>query len=172
MIRLIFENVYRALILIVLQIFILNNIELGGYINPYLYILVILLLPLATPAWLTQIISFLIGFIIDSIVSTPGMHTTACVFIGFLRPFVLKYIAPRDGYNPDTEVSIKDLGFSWFMRYVILLTFAHHAFLFFVEAFNLVNFEHTIVRVLLSGIFSVSLIILYQYLKFEKTKKR
>jgi hypothetical protein len=172
MIRTIFENFLRAFLLIALQVFILNNIGLGGYINPYVYILAIFLLPLETPAWLTQIISFAIGIVVDSIVSTPGMHTSACVFIGFLRPFVLKYIAPRDGYDPDIEASIKDMGFPWFFKYIVVLTFAHHIFLFIVETFNFVNIGHTMIRILLSGIFTITIIVLFQYLKFGNARKR
>lgn len=36
-------------LLIFLQLFLFNNIQLSGYINPYFYILFILLLPYDTP---------------------------------------------------------------------------------------------------------------------------
>lgn len=172
MIKEIIGNMARALFLIVLQVFILNNIGLGGYINPYLYILIILLLPLETPAWLTQIISLLVGLIIDMIVETPGMHASATIFIGFIRPFLLKYIAPRDGYDPDARPTIKSLGLSWFFKYALIITTSHHLILFFVESFNITNITHTILRVILSIIFTMILIVLSQYLRIGDTKNR
>ncbi|NLK16687.1 MAG: rod shape-determining protein MreD [Bacteroidales bacterium] len=172
MIRIILRQLLQAVILLIIQIFILNNIGLGGYINPYIYVLAILYLPIQTPPWLVQILSFVLGFVFDAIVGTPGMHTSACVFVGFIRPYVLKYISPRDGYDTESKASIKDMGLSWFLRYVVILIVAHHTFLFFVESFNAVNFFRTIGRIILSGIFTITLTILLQYLRFGKISKR
>ncbi|MDD2562974.1 MAG: rod shape-determining protein MreD [Salinivirgaceae bacterium] len=171
MIKELLGNIVRALFLIIFQVLILNNIGLGGYINPYLYILIILLLPLETPAWLTQIISFGVGITIDIIVETPGMHTSAMIFIGFIRPFLLKYSAPRDGYETDDEPNIKSLGLSWFFKYALILTSAHHLFLFQVESFNFTNIGHTLIRTVLSTIFTLSLILLTQYLRIGNSHK-
>ena len=43
--RLVIQNVIRGLVLIFFQVMVLNNIYLGGYVNPFLYILFILMLP-------------------------------------------------------------------------------------------------------------------------------
>ena len=37
------------------QVLILNNLNLGGYINPWLYVLFILVLPREMPNWLLMI---------------------------------------------------------------------------------------------------------------------
>jgi len=63
MIRIILRQLLQAVILLIIQIFILNNIGLGGYINPYIYVLAILYLPIQTPPWLVQILSFVLGFV-------------------------------------------------------------------------------------------------------------
>lgn len=167
----IIRTLVTAIVIIFVQCFILNNIELGGYINPYLYILVILILPIDFPAWLTQIVSFVIGFIIDIVTGTLGMHLSACVFIGFVRPFLLQRIAPREGYEADTVISIKHLGINWFLKYVVILTLLHHTLLFFVESFNFVNFLHTIMRIILSSIFTIVLIIIAQFLSTDEIRK-
>lgn len=172
MIRTVAVHTFRAILLIFIQIFVLNNINFGGVINPYIYILIILYLPIQTPAWLTQILSFIVGISIDLMVETPGMHTSATVFAGFLRPYVLKYISPRDGYEPEVQPNIKEMGISWFMRYTLILTFAHHALLFFVESYNTVNYINTSIRVILSLTFTVLLITILQYIQFGKTRKR
>ena len=48
----ILDKYIRFVILVFLQIFILENINLRGYINPYLYVYFILLLPFETAGWL------------------------------------------------------------------------------------------------------------------------
>src|SRR5690554_6639252 len=89
-----------SLIAIVLvQVMILNNINLGGFINPYLYVLFILILPIDIPNWFLIFIAFLMGILMDVFLNTVGMHASATVFLGFMRPLYLRYLAPREGYE-------------------------------------------------------------------------
>ena len=87
-----------GILLILFQIIILNNIQFSGYVNPYVYIMFILMLPSLTPSWLLLLTAFLTGLIIDLFSGSPGMHAGATVLAAFSRPLVLRLIAPRDGY--------------------------------------------------------------------------
>ena len=95
MIRQLSKYVLHFIVLVFVQVFILNRIELGGYINPYLYILFVMLMPFQTPKWLLLLLGFFLGLTIDLFAHTPGMHSSATVLIAFLRPYVLELIAPR-----------------------------------------------------------------------------
>src|SRR5512137_2722988 len=86
-------------ILIFLQVLLFNNIQFSGYINPYVYVMLILLLPVEIPSWLLLIICFFSGLTVDLFNGTPGIHTSATVFSGFIRPYILRFISPRDGYE-------------------------------------------------------------------------
>lgn len=158
----------RFFLLVLLQVLVLNNIQFSGYINPYMYILFILVLPFETPGWLLLVSGFLLGISIDLFANTPGMHASATVFVAFLRPHVLKLIAPRDGYEGGEKPGIKDLGLEWFLKYSIVITVAHHLFLFYIEVFRFAGFFHTMGRVLLSSIFTLILIVLSQYLFYRR----
>lgn len=147
------------IILVLLQVLILNNIQLSGYINPYIYILFILTLPLDTPKWALLVLGFLLGLSVDLFTHTVGMHTSATVFLAFLRPALLNSMEPRGGYEPDASPSIQDHGLRWFFRYAAISILAHHMFLFFVEVFKFANFFQTLSRAILSGIFSLVLIL-------------
>lgn len=164
MIRGIAANLARVVFYLALQVFILNNIGLGGFINPYLYILPILLFPLATPAWLAQLASFAIGMAVDLAVGTPGMHAAATTTVGFLRPIILRRTAPRDGYDSDTTPTARDLGLQWFLKYAGVLTVIHHTMLFSVESFSLTSWWRVLARTALSSIFTLALIVATQYL--------
>ena len=63
--RVILFNVLRFFLLILLQVLILNNIYLGGLINPYFYIYFILLLPYDVPGGLLLLFGFLLGAGVD-----------------------------------------------------------------------------------------------------------
>ena len=168
MIKVLPRNIIRFIILVLLQVFILNNIQINGFINPYIYILFILLLPFETPEWMVLMLSFFLGFSIDIFTKTPGMHTSATVFMGFLRPLILKAISPRDGYDSGSYPRIYYYGSVWFLKYIGLLILSHHLFLFYVEVFRFEDFMHTFFRVILSSVFSLVFIFISQFIIFRK----
>jgi rod shape-determining protein MreD len=156
------------ILLLLLQVLLFNNIQFSGYVNPYIYLMFILLLPFEIPAWLLLIISFFTGLIIDLFSGTPGMHTSATLLAGFVRPFVLRIISPRDGYESGADPSMFVYGFRWFLTYTAIIVFIHHTALFYLEVFRLTDFFRTLARVLLSSLFSVTFILLLEYIRKGK----
>jgi len=150
-------------ILILLQVLLFNNIQFSGYINPYVYIMLILLLPVEISAWLLLFISFFTGLTIDFFTGTPGMHTSATVLAGFVRPYILRLISPRDGYEPGAMPSMEIYGFRWFLFYTVIIVIIHHFALFYLEVFRFADFFRTLLRVFLSSLFSVTFILLAEY---------
>lgn len=171
MIKTVPKYIFNFILLVFLQVFILNNIQFSGYINPYIYVVFILTLPFETPKWLLLVLAFLIGITIDTFSHTLGMHSSATVFMAFLRPFVLEIIAPRDGYESETYPQLRYYGGNWFLKYAAILVFAHHLFLFYIEVFRLSDFFATFFRALLSSIFSIFLILIGQYFYRRDTKR-
>lgn len=157
-------------ILIFTQAVILNHLDLGGYINPYLYILFLLVLPFETPKWLLLVLGFLLGITLDAFTDTLGIHASACVFLAAIRPRFLKLLAPRDGYEIGQTPSIQSMGLNWFIKYAAILTLLHHFWLFTIEGFRLNLFFLNFGRTILSSIFTVLLMILVQYLT-HKSKR-
>jgi hypothetical protein len=168
MINLLPRNIVRFILLIAVQLLIFNNIQFSGYINPYIYVLFILLLPFEIPKWLLLITAFFLGFIMDIFSDTPGMHTAATVFMAYLRPYVLNLIAPREGYESGTFPRVFYYGVNWFARYAFILILAHHFVLFYIEIFRFGNFFSTFLRVLLSTVFTLIFIVLSQFFVYRR----
>ncbi|MBS2212613.1 rod shape-determining protein MreD [Carboxylicivirga mesophila] len=164
--RYLFNFVFFTLI----QVLVLNNIQLSGYVNPYLYILFIITLPFETPGWLLLLLGFTSGMAVDLFSNTPGMHASATVFVSFLRPYVLRLFAPREEYQPGTIPTMAYYGLGWFLRYAAILVLGHHLFLFFIEVFSLTHFFSTLLRALSSTVFTLILIIVAQL--FSQGKKQ
>jgi len=155
-------------LLTLLQVLLFNNIQFSGYVNPYVYIMFILLLPIQIPSWLLLIISFFTGLIFDIFSGTLGMHTSATVLAGFSRPYCLRIISPRDGYEINPEPSMYVYGFRWFFIYTLLIVSIHHTALFYLEVFRFADFLRTFLRVLLSSFFSITFILLLEYIRKDK----
>lgn len=168
MIRLFARNIVRFFVVVLLQVLVLDNINLGGYMNPLFYIIFILLMPFETPKWMILAGGFLLGLSVDLFSNTLGMHTAATVFIAFTRPWVLGIIAPRDGYEPDTFPRIYYYGFRWFTIYTFILAFLHHTVLFYLEVFNFHDFLSTFLRIVISTFLTALIIVLSQYFIFRK----
>jgi rod shape-determining protein MreD len=151
------------ILLILFQVLLFNNIQFSGYVNPYIYLMFILLLPIEIPSWLLLLLSFFTGFIMDLLSGSPGMHSFATVLAGFVRPYILRIISPRDGYEPGYGPSMITYGFSWFFNYTLLLVFIHHTALFYIEVFRFADFFRTMLRVLLSSLFSITFILLIEH---------
>lgn len=151
------------IILILLQVLFLNNIQFSGYVNPYVYVMLILLLPVEISSWILLFISFFTGLTVDFFSATPGMHAGATVAAGFFRPFILRFISPHDGYEPGATPSMEIYGFRWFLIYTFLIILIHHSVLFYLEVFRFADFFRTLLRVLLSSLFSVTFILLAEY---------
>ena len=168
MIRIYLRNIIRFITLVLLQVLVFDNIELNGYINPYIYIIFIILLPFETPNWLLLILAFVLGLSIDLFSMTPGLHAEATVFIAFLRPFILKNFSPRDGYEPGTFPRIAYYGFSWFAKYAMILIFTHHFILFLFEIFRFSDILLIFSKTLFSGIITSIFIVVSQYFVYRR----
>ena len=149
---------FSFVFLIMFQVLVLNNLHMSIFINPYAYILFILMLPFATPGWLTLSLAFLLGLSMDAFSNTMGMHSAAIVFTAFLREYLLKIMAPRDGYESLQSPHYGFMGMTWFLIYAGILTFIHHLVLFLLEDFRMEKLFSLIFKSLLST--SLSLIIM------------
>jgi rod shape-determining protein MreD len=155
-------------VLILIQVLFLNNLSLSVYINPYLYVLFLLILPFETPPWLLLLICFVCGISVDAFSNSGGMHASACVFLGFIRPYLLNFIAPRDGYEFGLKPHVRHMGWSWFLIYAGIAVSLHHLFLFYVEAFSFANFFLTLFKAILSTFFTLFLVLISELLVYNR----
>ena len=77
--------------LVLLQVIICSNINFLGDLNPYVYVIFILLYPVTKNRLLFIFLSFLLGFSIDIFLDSGGMHAAASVAIAYIRPLFLKF---------------------------------------------------------------------------------
>ena len=155
------------IVLVLLQVLFFNQINLSGFLNPYIYVLFILLLPVSLAPYKVVLLSFLTGLTIDWFSNTMGLHASATVLMGFLRSPVIRLISATEGEQSDYP-GLKQTGLTWFLLYISILVFIHHTFLFSVEVFTFDGFYRTILRSLGSFVLSVFVIFLSQNLIFRE----
>jgi rod shape-determining protein MreD len=154
-------------VLVLIQVLVLNQVQVSGYINPFIYVLFILLLPVSTPRYLLLILGFSIGFAVDIFSNSLGIHAAATVLIAFIRPYVIRLISNREE-DRNEYPGLRQNKFSWFLYYTSVLVFVHHFTLFYLEYFTFSHFFSTFLKVLLSSVFSIFVIVLSQFLIFRE----
>ncbi|MCS5663735.1 MAG: rod shape-determining protein MreD [Flavobacteriales bacterium] len=165
-----FQHIVRFIILIAVQVLIFNNVQISGYLNPYVYILFIMLLPPKLPKALVLILAFVMGFTIDIFADSYGIHTAASVLLAYIRPSILSLVSVKGGEDLE-DISIKQLNFGRFFTYSGILCLIHHFTLFYLEAFRLNEFFDTFTRALFSTAISLLLILMIESLRSNPQKR-
>jgi len=158
------KHIIRFVLLILLQVIILNKVNLHGYIDPYLYVLFILLLPFETPRWLLLILGFFTGGMIDIFSNTGGIHAAATTLLAFARPGIIRLVSKKTEFEANSKPCISDMGKRWFYLYALYLIAIHHATLFTLEVFRLNEPVELIYRILFSTVATLALVLIGQYL--------
>lgn len=160
--------VLRFIVLALVQVLVLNHINFLGYINPYLYILFIVLFPITNNRILFLFLSFLLGLVIDIFSDSGGVHAAACVTIAYIRPVALKFSFGAL-YDHQT-IKFGNMEFGSLLGYVSILAIVHHFILFFLEIFNVSKIILTLQKTLFSSIFTILLCIIIIFLFNKKDR--
>lgn len=148
----------RFVVLVFAQVVIFNHINFLGYINPYIYIIFIILAPININKSLFFVISFMLGLLLDIFGDSGGVHAAACLTIAYTRPIVLRSVFGLS-YEFQT-VKLSKVGLGVLTAYVAALVFIHHLVLFSLEIFNVSLVLLIAKKTLFSSLFSILVIIL------------
>ena len=161
-----------ALFLILLQVTVVNNIVLFKLLHPYLYLMVLAILPFQMPQWGVLLSCFGIGLLMDLFSFTPGMHASACTAAGFARPFLLTLLRPLQGVGDENAPHMQALGIGNFLLYILGFVLVHQLVLHMVEVFSFHEIGHTLLRVGINTGASWILILVVEMLGFyQKTEE-
>ncbi|MFA6702904.1 MAG: rod shape-determining protein MreD [Dysgonamonadaceae bacterium] len=150
------KEIFLFLVLVVLQVFLLDRINIFGVATPILYIYFLLKLTLGRNRFYVIITGFLLGLIIDIFMNTPGMNAAATTIIAAFREPIIKLIYTRDAYDeltPGINTDSKS-----FIRLSISVVLFHQTLLFIIESFTLFNIQLTLLRIVASSILTLLII--------------
>lgn len=157
-----FANIARFIILLFMQIAIFNKMDFLGYINPYPYILFILLYPVNGNKYGLLFSSFLLGIIMDMFSNSGGVHATAAISLAAMRPTFFKF-SFGVSYEYQT-IKINDKITPERFSFIAISVVSHHFVLFLLEAFRMIYFIQVLLRTLFSTVFTIIICILLIYL--------
>ena len=155
-------NMVRFILLLAVQVVIFNNFNFLGYINPFPYLLFIILFPVNGNKYALLASSFLLGITMDLFCNSGGVHAAACVTLAFIRPSLFRFSFGLS-YEYQT-VRINDTLTPERFSFIFLSVLIHHLILFILEVFTFEYLWDIILRTIISTLFTIIICILIIYL--------
>jgi rod shape-determining protein MreD len=155
------ENSARFILLLLAQVLIFNRMDLFGFVNPFPYILFIILYPVNGNKTGLLVASFFLGLIMDMFWNSGGVHAAACLILAYFRPAIFKFSFGLS-YEYQT-VKLNDSLTPERFSFILIAVVIHHFTLFILEIFKLSSILDILVRTVLSTLFTIitSIIIIY-----------
>ena len=147
---------FQFITLILVQIIVLDNINLFGFLNPIIYILFIITYKFDQNQTLFIFLSFLLGFLIDLLSQSSGANTISCLILGYMRPFIINSCFKINSNMP--KAYINDPNISHRLYYILSIVLIHHFIYFSIVYFDINSLTIIIKYTFLTTIFSIILI--------------
>lgn len=146
------------LVMMVLQIFLIDNISLGLYFHPLIYTAFIIMLPLDLKHVWVMLLATAMGLMIDLLTGMGGLNIISSTAIGFMRPMLLNAAVGHNTANDDTMPALHRLQPKNLAWYIILMVVVHSLIYFLLETMSLSNLHHTVLRLVVSDVVAVVMI--------------
>lgn len=148
-----------ALLLILAQVVVFNNVSLFGVAVPFVFIYVIIKLPITLATAWVMTIGFMMGLAVDMFADTYGMNALASTLLTGIRRPTLRLYLPRGEELADPVPSLRSPGPGVFAKYLATMTLFYCACICLIEAFTFFNPLRLIIRILASTALSTMLML-------------
>lgn len=139
------SNLGILLCLVVIQVLVCNNIMLFNIAMAFVFIYVIIRLPIDMNVnWLLTW-AFLSGLTVDIFSDTPGVNALACTLLAMLkRPMFFAYV-PKDDRTKNIIPSLSSLGFAVYGKYLFSMVTVYCLLTFTIEYFNFADVKEIVI---------------------------
>lgn len=146
------SNFALLALLIIVQVLICNNIMLFNVAMAFVFIYVIIRLPIdLSTSWLLTW-AFFSGLVVDIFSDTPGVNSLSCTLLAMLkRPMLYAYV-PRDDRTKDIIPSLSSLGFTVYAKYMLSMSAVFCFLEFTIEYFNFADVKEIVIMTASSSI--------------------
>ena len=160
------KQIGRYFLVMLLQVLLFDQLQLLGVCHPYIYILCLLMMPITLPHSADMIIGAVVGLIMDIFCNSLGVHTASCIFIMFIRPYLIGAIV-NDKDRLNEQITLRTLGMEALLKYVVILVLAHHLMVFLLAAWSWSHIGFVLMETIVSCLITISIILGYNTLRYR-----
>lgn len=151
--------ILRLFIVVVIQVLIINQIHLFGYITPLFIGYVVICSRKGFFHILLLLLGFLTGLLFDVFSNTAGMAAASMTLLAMAQPSLLRLFAPRDS-DDYFKPTITTLGIFRYWTYSFLCMTVLHAMFYVLDAFSFNDWSLTLLSIFGSSFFASLLCII------------
>lgn len=166
----VWKNIGRFVLLMLLQLLVLNQVYMGGYIMPEIYLLFVLMLPTRMPRVAKLATAFATGLIVDIMAGTLGFHALACTIVAMSRILFADRILTRGEEGGVENPGIRTVAPQYFITYLLLMYAIFFLVLYLTEVLTFRGIADVLIATVASSLVSTLLAIVYQVIFTRKEK--
>ncbi|MFI3294399.1 MAG: hypothetical protein R3Y19_00085 [Rikenellaceae bacterium] len=156
-----FTYLTSFVVLLLIQEYILMPLSQSNYFSIYLFFMLLIILDVDIPSWIILIIAAAMGVVCDVMEGGGGLFTAVSVWLGFVRPLIIREILGRDIIFKGGVIIANRVGFKKFFFYSLVMSALWYIPYFLLD--NLGNYSYlTWVRVGVSTAITTVIIFVYQ----------
>lgn len=152
---------------VVLQVVVLDQIKLSGYINPHLLPGVMAMCKLMFNRYFHLFFSFLVGLIIDVWNGTGGLYASALSMASF---FPFQNVLGMSVLSDFKSIRSGSVEIYRFLIYLSIVYFSFFLWLYVLDNFGFRNFFTILSKVFYSSLVSIALVFLTDVILSDYTK--
>ncbi len=163
--------VLSALLLILVQVFLANQMVLFDMASPYLFLLLLFFFPLDLPVPVQYLLGFVAGLTVDwlSLQGPLGLHAFCGTMLMALRQPLLGVIGSSSGtYRGAGEIKMQDQQAVWYLSYFLPLIFLYMTLYVFLEAMSFQPFWLLWGKVLANTIYTLLVSMILTYIFYRR----
>ena len=160
------KQIARYIVIMILQVLLVDQLQLLGVCHPYIYIMCLMMMPVAMSHNVSMVVGALVGLVMDVFCNSLGVHMVACIFLMFIRPYVLGMMV-NDIDRLNEQISLRALGIEALIKYSAILVVLHHLIVFMLAAWSMSHFGYVLLETLVSGLMTLIFIIGYNLLIYR-----
>jgi hypothetical protein len=150
--------IWMSLAVLFVQIFLLDNINIGAsvalWMRPMIFPLIVLLLPMQWKMIWVMLVAYVVGYLMDISLGGEGLYVATLLPLALIRPTLI-YIIGRHSVDMTDEKHLLARLSAWqLMLYIVSALLIHHTLFFFLEALSLSHFMQVMLTILFSLLLS------------------
>lgn len=146
------------LLLVPAQAIVFNHAILFNVAVPFVFLWLIVSLPVTTGTNLSMTLGFLAGLALDIFCDTPGVNALCCTVLAFCRKPMLHLYVSMDDDLAGRSPSIQAMGHGPYMKFMSTMVLTYCIMVFTIEAFQFFTFRLLILRIVASTAYTFVLL--------------
>lgn len=154
MTKVLIQNFIIMIALILVQVLICNHIMLFNAATLFVFIYIIINLPINLGTGWLLTWGFLIGLTVDIFSDTLGVNTFACTILAMLkRPVFFAYIS-KDDRTKELIPSISSIGLAAYSKYLLTMVLIYCLLVFVIEYMSIADIKEILIMSAGSALFT------------------